>query len=91
MLDDHFSFWNWQKYIGLGKTLMQKYWAALAERNIQVEGHQGLTASLDEAVVQMWEAMCVEWEADGFPKRKKNPYHLEGASMLLSNLLVVIS
>ena len=22
VLDDHFSFWNWQKYVGLGKTLM---------------------------------------------------------------------
>ena len=20
ILDDHFSFWNWQKYIGMGKT-----------------------------------------------------------------------
>ena len=31
VLDDHFSFWNWQKYVGLGKTLMRKYWASLAE------------------------------------------------------------
>ena len=90
VLDDHFSFWNWQKYVGLGKTLMRKYRAALAERNIQVEGHRGLTASLDEAVVQTWEAMCVEWEEDGFPKQKKNPNHLETTGMLLSNVLIII-
>ena len=34
VLDDHFGFWNWQKYIGLGATLLRKYKAALADRNI---------------------------------------------------------
>ena len=33
VLDDHFSFWNWLKYVGLGKTLMSRYEVALAERN----------------------------------------------------------
>jgi len=31
VLDNHFSFWNWPKYIGLGKTLMRKYRRALAD------------------------------------------------------------
>lgn len=83
VLDDHFSFWNWQKYVGLGRTLMRKYRSAVAERNIQVEGHRGLTASLDKEVVEKWEAMCVEWEQDGFPKKKKNPYQNEGISKLV--------
>ena len=39
VLDDHFGFWNWQKYVGMGKTLMSRYQAALAEHNRQVEGH----------------------------------------------------
>ena len=58
VLDDHFSFWNWQKYIGMGKTLMSRYRVALAECNRQVEGHWGLTNSLEEGLVAKWELMC---------------------------------
>lgn len=78
ILDDHFNFWNWQKYIGLGLTLTQKYKAAIAERNIQVEGNRGFTASLDEAMVTKWEEMCMQWELDPFPKSAKNPYQTDG-------------
>lgn len=78
VLDDHFGFWNWLKYVGLGKTLMSKYKAAIVERNIQVEGHRGLTQSLDSTLVASWERMCVEWEGDSLPKTKANPYYTEG-------------
>jgi len=56
---------------------------ALADRNIQVEGHRGLTDSLDPDLVNKWEKMCVDWEEDNFPKTKKNPYHIDnvGASI----------
>ncbi|PPR04539.1 hypothetical protein CVT26_002506 [Gymnopilus dilepis] len=79
VLDDHFGHWNWQKIIGLGKTLMRRYRNAVADRNIQKEGHRGLTASLDAKQVENWEKMCVDWEQDAFPKKKKNPYETEGA------------
>ena len=36
ILDDHFSFWNWLKYVRMGRTLMSKYKAALAECNRQI-------------------------------------------------------
>ena len=75
VLDDHFGFWNWLKYIGLGTTLVRKYKVAVADRNIQVEGHCGLMDSLNPNLVQMWEQMCINWEEDAFPKTKKNPYH----------------
>jgi hypothetical protein len=78
VLDDHFSFWNWQKYVDLGPTLMRKYRKAVADRNLQAEGHRGLTSSLDQGTVERWEAACVAWEQDGFPKRKPNPYHTAG-------------
>ena len=81
VLDDHFGFWNWLKYIGLGTTLLQKYKAAVTDRNIQVEGHHGLTDSLDLEVVKTWEKMCIDWEEDIFPKTKKNPYHDDNISM----------
>ena len=88
ILDDHFNFWNWQKYIGMGKTLMRKYKASLAERNTQVEGHRGLTATLDTKLVAKWESMCIAWEAEGFPKTKTNPYETDSNSMCLFLLLV---
>ena len=33
VLDNHFSFWNWVKYLGLRKTSMRKYRAAVASAN----------------------------------------------------------
>ena len=78
VLDDHFSFWNWLKYVGMGKTLMRRYRSALADRNVQVEGHRGLSASLADETVKKWESICAAWENDNFPKKTKNPYHTEG-------------
>ena len=83
VLDDHFSFWNWLKYVGLGKTLISRYKVALAERNRQAEGHRGLTNSLDPELVTKWEAMCVAWEDDEYPKRCPNPYQKEGVRKCL--------
>jgi hypothetical protein len=51
VLDDHFGSWNWQKYIGLGETLMQRYWSSVADRNLQSEAHRGLTAALGQETV----------------------------------------
>jgi hypothetical protein len=81
VLDDHFGFWNWLKYTGLGKTLMRRYKLALAQRNIQSEGHRGLTACIDPTLVEQWEGVCVAWETDSFPKTALNPYKIAGASM----------
>ena len=78
VLNDHFGFWNWLKYIGIGKTLISQYKAALAECNRQVEGHRGLTSSLDQELVARWEEICVAWEEDTYPKSRENPYQTEG-------------
>jgi len=77
VLDDHFGFWNWLKYVGMGKTLMSRYKTALAERNRQVEGHRGLTSSLEETLVAKWESICVAWEEDEYPKTCENPYETD--------------
>jgi hypothetical protein len=77
VLDDHFGFWNWQKYTTIGNTLMRKY---RNERNLQTEAHQGLNSSLATELVEKWESVCVEWEGDSFPKMKKNPYQSNGSS-----------
>ena len=80
VLDDHFGFWNWQKYNTMGNTLMRKYRNAIAQRNIQAEAHRGLTSSLSSALVAKWKKMCVDWENDSFPKTKKNPYQSNTSS-----------
>ncbi|KAJ3484293.1 hypothetical protein NLJ89_g11993 [Agrocybe chaxingu] len=81
VLDDHFGFWNWQKYINLGRTLLRRYKAAVADRNIQREGHRGLSEPLEKELLLDWEAMCVEWDADNFPKSAKNPYETDGITI----------
>jgi len=57
---------------------MQRYRNAIRDRNLQVEGHRGLTASLSTGLVQKWEKLCVDWEKDPWPKKKPSPFHTEG-------------
>lgn len=83
VLDDHFGFWNWQKYAGMGSTLMRRYKAAIRDRNIQVEGHRGFTATVPLDLVASWEAVCAAWDASPHSKRVKNPYHTQGARKCL--------
>ncbi|KAF9553012.1 hypothetical protein CPC08DRAFT_646182 [Agrocybe pediades] len=80
VLDTHFGFWNWLKYVGLGDTLLRRYKAAVAERNIQVEAHRGLTRTWEEKSAA-WEKMCRKWDDDTFPKKSKSPYKSKGTSM----------
>ncbi|PPR02783.1 hypothetical protein CVT26_009394 [Gymnopilus dilepis] len=78
VLDDHFGFWNWMKYVGMGLTLLRRYKAAVAERNIQAEGHRGLTDALNPDLIKAWTKLCKKWDSDSmFPKSCKNPYHVE--------------
>ena len=58
VLNNNFGFWNWLKYIGIGKMLMSRYKVALAECNHQVEGHWGLMSSLDIELIGKWEPIC---------------------------------
>jgi hypothetical protein len=79
VLDNHFGFWNWLKYVGMGKTLILRYKVALVEHNHQVEGHRGLTNLLGSEVVKKWELMCVAWEKCEYLKKGDNPYATSGA------------
>ena len=86
VLDAHFGFWNWLKYIGHGDTLLRRYKNAVGDRNLQNEAHRGLTESLETSHVKKWENMCREWDAEIFPKTKPNPYESEAASKSTSFL-----
>ncbi|KAF9522751.1 hypothetical protein CPB83DRAFT_871878 [Crepidotus variabilis] len=81
VLDDHFSFWNWEKYAGLGLTLLWRYIAAIIERNRQVEAHRGFTNSLSTEVIKEWEEICSEWDNEDVPKTCLNPYKINGLHM----------
>ena len=80
VLDDHFGYWNWCKYISQGSTLLRHYKSAVANCNIQQEGHRGLSESLDVKLVEKWEKICAEWEGQVFPKTRKNLYEMDGVS-----------
>ncbi|PPR04510.1 hypothetical protein CVT24_013116 [Panaeolus cyanescens] len=74
-IDDHLNWWNWLKYISMGTTLMRRYLAALANRNLQTEAHKGLSANFEPSVVAEWEKMCQDWESAEYPRANvPNPY-----------------
>ncbi|KAF9030058.1 hypothetical protein BJ165DRAFT_1359078 [Panaeolus papilionaceus] len=77
VVDDHLNWWNFLKYIVMHLTLLRRYRAAVADRNLQVEAHKGLTASLSPGVVDKWESMCCVWESDTYLKDVPNPYMVE--------------
>ncbi|KAG6835804.1 hypothetical protein H0H93_014501 [Arthromyces matolae] len=82
VLDDHFGFWNWQKYVGTGKTLSKKFREAVKLRNNQVEAHEGFSATISKERLEEWEAMCLAWDRERYPKNKsRNPFHVENSSI----------
>ena len=63
-----------------GKSLLKRYRAAMSDRNMQREAHQGLSRSLGRKVTDRWEALCSAWDSDGFPKSVVNPFHVDDRS-----------
>jgi hypothetical protein len=54
---------------------MRKYKAAIAQRNIQNEAHDGWTARLPKELTDEWEILCETWENAPFPKEDiENPF-----------------
>jgi len=80
VLDAHFGFWNWLKYVGHGETLLQHYKNAVGDRNLQNKAHHRLTEVLEKLQVEKWEKMCQEWDAQIYLKTKPNLYEAEAAS-----------
>ncbi|KAE9382337.1 hypothetical protein BT96DRAFT_791181, partial [Gymnopus androsaceus JB14] len=75
VLEAHFGYHNWEKYIGHGAMLWEKYKDGLRDRNRQREAHEGLTNSLPEELVRKWEALFEEWESAAYPKDEgANPW-----------------
>ncbi|PPQ82214.1 hypothetical protein CVT26_009204 [Gymnopilus dilepis] len=86
VLDDQFSFWNYEKYKGMGRALMRRYQKAVPERNRQTEAHRGFTASLKPRDVKRWEEMCELWDSSPFPRTLDSPYCIEGANITIQQV-----
>ena len=65
--------------LSTGDILMRKYKQAVADRNLQVEAHRGLTETTGEELTGKWEDMCVLWERTPYPKYKAvaDPYEVK--------------
>ncbi|KAL0569488.1 hypothetical protein V5O48_012485 [Marasmius crinis-equi] len=74
VLNDHFGFYNWGKYVGTGATLARRYTLAIKTRNQQTEAHRGLTASLPADLRSSWEEMCKEWEESHRGQKLVDPF-----------------
>ncbi|KAG6913692.1 hypothetical protein DXG01_004881 [Tephrocybe rancida] len=82
VLDDHFGWWNWQKYITTGMTLVKKYKVAVSLRNVQVEAHCGFLGTISEEQLREWETMCQAWDEEPYPKEQsENLFRVEGAGL----------
>ncbi|KAF7324213.1 CxC2 domain-containing protein [Mycena kentingensis (nom. inval.)] len=69
-LDDHWSFWNWCKFIGLPALLRRRLDNARAELKRQEESFAAFSVRQADQV-PAWLKMVTEFEADG---TKPNPY-----------------
>ncbi|KAL0570387.1 hypothetical protein V5O48_011577 [Marasmius crinis-equi] len=74
VLNDHFRYYNWGKYVGMGATLARRYVQAVKARNQQQEAHRGLTESLPEELRENWERRCHEWEEKPWNEKGESPF-----------------
>ncbi|KAJ7052976.1 hypothetical protein C8F01DRAFT_1090059 [Mycena amicta] len=70
LLDDHWSFWNWSKLVGLPKLLRRRLNTAIQELARQEESFKVFSEEQAEHVPR-WKAMVEAFEADG---NQLNPY-----------------
>ncbi|KAF9503876.1 hypothetical protein BS47DRAFT_1309106, partial [Hydnum rufescens UP504] len=76
-LDNLLGDKNFQKEIGLGKSLLTKLKTAQVESVKHVEQFKSFTGGLDPATVREYENMILAWEAD---HSKLNPYSVMSSS-----------
>jgi hypothetical protein len=74
----HFDIAYFRKLcVTLGATLTRKYKAAIHDRNLQVESHQGFTSTIAEPAVKKWGALCAAWDETPHSKSVASPYDVE--------------
>ncbi|KAJ7219933.1 hypothetical protein GGX14DRAFT_389351 [Mycena pura] len=88
-LDDHWTFWNWTKLVGLAALLRRRLDAAKVELAKQEEAFEAFSCE-QSAKIPLWKSMVVEFERDG---SKKNPYEaaVNGTAGLLDSVGWVVN
>ena len=77
-------------YILKGKSLLQRYRAAISDRNTMKEAHRGFSANFKPRIVAEWQSICAAWDLDGFPKTLTNPFKVDDTSELYVHFHVLI-
>ncbi|EMD31060.1 hypothetical protein CERSUDRAFT_60542 [Gelatoporia subvermispora B] len=79
-LDDHWGWWNWQKFVSLGKRLIKDLKEADRMSSKQRAFASQFTASFPQDVIKKWSSMIANWLID---HRKPDPFaEPEGALSL---------
>ncbi|KAJ6486565.1 hypothetical protein C8R47DRAFT_1216667 [Mycena vitilis] len=78
VLDCQFSYWNWQKLVGLAESLRRRVERAKAELQEQMEGFEEFSSHQMDRVPK-WRELVLEYELD---ETKTNPFEtkIEGLS-----------
>ncbi|KAL0565172.1 hypothetical protein V5O48_016855 [Marasmius crinis-equi] len=77
-IDDHLSFWNWTKTIGLGELLRKRRQRAREKSQAHSEEFKGFSQSQKETTLQGWRQKVMEYEAGRTVSGKVGRYDEEG-------------
>ncbi|KAK7022007.1 hypothetical protein VNI00_017109 [Paramarasmius palmivorus] len=86
-LDDHWSFWNWQKLLGLGVLLLRRLKLAVRWAAIQEELHRAQTIN-QAARAPTWKKAVHDFEAD---KTSPNPYEFPKKGLTIQEVRVQLA
>ncbi|KAL0576182.1 hypothetical protein V5O48_005799 [Marasmius crinis-equi] len=86
VLNDHFRYYNWGKYVGMGATLARRYVQAVKDRNLHQEAHRGLSESLPDELKDKWEKQCRDWEKQPWDKKDVSPFESKQEFMSVQNV-----
>ncbi|KAH8101661.1 hypothetical protein DFH11DRAFT_1523480 [Phellopilus nigrolimitatus] len=82
-LNDHWSSWNWQKWLNFGSYFDRKLREALKWRAAHEEYFASLTKSVPNETTAEWEAMILAWDSD---QTKPDPYEEPVIEMTLNDV-----
>ncbi|KAK7015175.1 hypothetical protein VNI00_019169 [Paramarasmius palmivorus] len=86
-LDDHWSYWNWNKLLGLGALLLRRLKVAVEWAATQEELHNAQTVN-QAARAPAWKAAVHAFEAD---RSNPNPYELPKSGLTIQEVRVQLA
>ncbi|KAL0575102.1 hypothetical protein V5O48_006852 [Marasmius crinis-equi] len=78
LLESMFEFWNWEKYKGMGRSLLKRLLDALEAVEKLVSEHEGFSDNIPKELVDRWQREVDAWDNAPWPKEHVlNPYELK--------------